>query len=169
MLLANRWDHRADLWALGCSVSLTTARALHGKSLTVCVQIFELIVGYPPFDNIMPTKEGLVKEWIAALGSPPKEWTTPLARVTLSGEVVTASMPASILTASADDEIEPMSISDWLLECYFDDEKTPSLSEADVRDAGEVIESLLRYDAAERPSAESVLGFRWFNQTPKSI
>jgi len=38
------------------------------------VKIFELIVGYPPFDNLMPKKDDLIREWVSMLGDLPEEW-----------------------------------------------------------------------------------------------
>lgn len=41
-------------------------------------KIFELIVGYPPFDNFMPNKVDLVREWISMFGKLPEEWAKDL-------------------------------------------------------------------------------------------
>lgn len=41
-------------------------------------QIFELIVGYPPFDNFLPNKDDLIREWISMFGDLPKEWNNLL-------------------------------------------------------------------------------------------
>jgi len=37
-------------------------------------KIFELVVGYPPFDNFMPKKDELIREWVSMFGDLPKEW-----------------------------------------------------------------------------------------------
>ena len=37
-------------------------------------KIFELVVGYPPFDNFMPNKDELIREWISMFGDLPEEW-----------------------------------------------------------------------------------------------
>ena len=34
----------------------------------------ELIVGYPPFDNLMPNRDDLIREWVSMLGDLPQEW-----------------------------------------------------------------------------------------------
>ena len=41
-------------------------------------KIFELIVGYPPFDNLMPNKDDLIREWIWMFGKLPEEWPKDL-------------------------------------------------------------------------------------------
>lgn len=41
-------------------------------------KIFELIVGYPPFDNLMPSKDDLIREWISMFGKLPEEWPKDL-------------------------------------------------------------------------------------------
>ena len=41
-------------------------------------KIFELIVGYPPFDNFMPSKDDLIREWVSMFGDLPEEWREDL-------------------------------------------------------------------------------------------
>ena len=41
-------------------------------------KIFELVVGYPPFNNFMPEKDELIREWISMFGDLPDEWTDGL-------------------------------------------------------------------------------------------
>ncbi|KAL8838478.1 MAG: hypothetical protein Q9176_005030 [Flavoplaca citrina] len=36
--------------------------------------IFELVVGYPPFDNFMPNQDDLIREWVSMFGDVPEEW-----------------------------------------------------------------------------------------------
>ena len=42
------------------------------------IKIFELVVGYPPFDNILPNKDDLVREWVSMFGDLPEEWRQSL-------------------------------------------------------------------------------------------
>lgn len=38
------------------------------------LQLFELVMGFPPFDNIIPTKTRLARQWISMFGLLPKDW-----------------------------------------------------------------------------------------------
>ena len=42
------------------------------------MKIFELIVGYPPFDNLMPKRDDLIREWMSMFGDPPEEYRNGL-------------------------------------------------------------------------------------------
>ena len=37
-----------------------------------------MVVGYPPFDNFMPKKYDLIREWVSVFGGLPEEWREAL-------------------------------------------------------------------------------------------
>lgn len=47
--------------------------------------MFELVVGYPPFDNSMPNKDDLIREWVSMFGDLPEEWSEDLPPTTANG------------------------------------------------------------------------------------
>lgn len=54
-------------------------------------------------------------------------------------------------------ELDVGSLTDWLRETYYDDDKPPSLTDTDLEKVGELLLRLLRYRPSERPSAGEIL------------
>ena len=49
-------------------------------------KIFELVVGYAPFDNFMPNKDDLIREWVSMFGDLPGEWREGLPSLRATGK-----------------------------------------------------------------------------------
>ena len=47
------------------------SRKLSSLTLT---EIFELVVGYPPFDNLQPNKDRLIQQMAESIGTLPEKW-----------------------------------------------------------------------------------------------
>ncbi|MCJ1425254.1 hypothetical protein MMC29_003142 [Sticta canariensis] len=130
-VLTSQWDLQADIWSLGCT-------------------IFELVVGYPPFDNFMPEKDELIREWISMFGDLPDEWRDGL------------PSPRAI----EDLESERVTLCDWLHETYFDDDKKQYFSKADIDTLGTLLQSVMQYRPSDRPRASDLLNHTWFQRNP---
>ncbi|ERF70296.1 hypothetical protein EPUS_06337 [Endocarpon pusillum Z07020] len=127
VILTSQWDSRIDIWSLGCT-------------------IFEIIVGYPPFDNMMPTREGLVREWIAMFGQLPEGW----------------SDRAADHKENADSVIEPVTLRKWLFDTYFENDKKADFSGTDMERLADLLASMLTYLPCARPQAAELLEHAWF-------
>lgn len=109
--------------------------------------IFELVTGQPPFDNLMPDKGRLIQEWMATFGGLPAEWRqhTP---------------------TEATSDLESMSITDWLHDCYFDQDRRPDYAEEHLEWLGDLLTKMMRWKPKDRLSAQEVLQHKWFAQNP---
>ena len=56
------------------------------------MKIFELVVGYPPFDNFMPHKDELIREWVSMFGDLPQEWREGLPSPSATGMYMSPSL-----------------------------------------------------------------------------
>ncbi|KAK2762319.1 hypothetical protein FQN54_001329 [Arachnomyces sp. PD_36] len=128
VIFNDTWDHRVDTWSMGCT-------------------LFELIVGYPPFDNIFQTKEGLVREMIGFFGELPQRWKDQWQEMNRS---------------HANDHYELMSLEEWLRDTYFDDDKKQDLSQSDINSVGIILQQMMRFEPTARPSIGEILGNAWF-------
>lgn len=147
-------NQAADVWSFACMT-------------------FLLVTETQAFCHI-PTKQRLVRDWVAAFGELPSEWRNhPDAKVELS-------------------ETKSRSIAAWLHECYFLDwdedeeelgvipgnedelfggnikaqENVPEFSEQDIQCLGELLTMMMRYRPEERPTMSQVLAHRWFTKNP---
>lgn len=112
---------------------------------------FELVTGQPPFDNIMPDKGRLIQEWIATFGDLPIEWRADYSNVEQSADV------------------EPLSLTDWLHDCYFNEEKRPEFAEEHLEWLGDLITKMMCYSPEDRLSTQGILEHQWFAQNPFNI
>lgn len=132
---------------------------MHGTFIPVIVmslrnfshmrKIFQLVVGYPPFDSIMPSKEGLVREWVAMFGDLPEEWHPYLPR------------------SKADTiPIDQVTLADWLHDTYFDEDKKADFAEAHIEELGDLLQSMMQYRPPDRPRISEILAHPWFRKNP---
>lgn len=54
--------------------------------------MFQLIVGYPPFDNFMPNKDDLIRDWVSMFGDLPEEWREDLPLTRATGKWISTSV-----------------------------------------------------------------------------
>lgn len=54
-------------------------------------------------------------------------------------------------------ELDVGSLTDWLRETYYDDDKPPSLTDTDLERVGGLLLRLLQYRPSDRPSAGEIL------------
>ncbi|KAL1582020.1 hypothetical protein WHR41_09422 [Cladosporium halotolerans] len=102
--------------------------------------IFALIVGYPPFDSFLFKEQELVSQWIGTFGELPSEW-----------------QGYSTLQDIDQAELDVGSLTDWLRETYYDDDRPPSLTDTDLERVGGLLLRLLQYRPSDRPSAGEIL------------
>ncbi|KAI4259249.1 MAG: hypothetical protein L6R42_004663 [Xanthoria sp. 1 TBL-2021] len=111
--------------------------------------MFELMVGYPPFDNVMPNKDNLIRNWIATFGPLPDKWTghSPVSR-------------------TGNEDLDQSNLADWLHDTYFEDEKPVGFAEAHIEMAGEMLQSIMQYQPTDRPRLSQILDHPWFEKNP---
>ena len=74
-------------------------------------------------------------------------------------------MDASNTNSQADQaELDVESLTEWLRETYYDDDKPPFFSQTDIEKIGEFLLRILRYRHSERPSAREILSDPLFGQ-----
>lgn len=112
--------------------------------------IFERVTGQPPFDNLMPAKAPLVLEWIAMFGDVPEEW----------------GQQAQLVVGDRKDEIPAASLSDWLLETYFDSMRKVEFERKDIQRLGNLLTQMMRYRPQDRLAFQDVLKHEWFAENP---
>ncbi|KAI4227925.1 MAG: hypothetical protein LQ349_006631 [Xanthoria aureola] len=129
-LFDNEWGTEADVWSLGGTM-------------------FEFIVGYPPFDNIIPDRDVLIRNWVSTFGPLPDKWTrhSPVSRMGTEG-------------------IDQSNLADWLHDTYFDDDKPVGFAEAHIEMAGDLLQSIMQYQPTDRPRLSSILEHPWFEKNP---
>lgn len=111
--------------------------------------MFELIVGYPPFDNFMLKKHDLIQDWVSMFGPLPEEWKHLY------------SIPEAEVVA-----LDQVSLPDWLHDTYFDDDKTVGFAEGHIEEAGELLQAMMQYRPEDRPNISKVLQHAWFQKNP---
>ncbi|KAL8689210.1 MAG: hypothetical protein Q9224_004693 [Gallowayella concinna] len=111
--------------------------------------MFEFIVGHPPFDTIMANRDGLIREWVAMFGPLPDEWGHHL--------------PSP---GSSSEDLDEVTLSDWLHECYFDDDKPAGFAEAHIELVGDLLQSIMQYRPKDRLSISQILQHPWFEKNP---
>ncbi len=111
--------------------------------------MFELIVGYPPFDNFMLLKHDLIQDWVSKLGPLPEEWQQLY------------SIPEAEIVA-----YDQISLPDWLHDTYFDEDKRVGFAEAHIEEVGELLQSMMQYRPEDRPNISKLLQHAWFQKNP---
>ena len=59
-------------------------------------KIFEMVIGYPPFDNFMPDKDGLIRQWVSMLGDLPEELREGLPSPEATGTSMSTSLSRTV-------------------------------------------------------------------------
>ncbi|KKZ61962.1 hypothetical protein EMCG_03555 [[Emmonsia] crescens] len=127
VIFQDSFDHRVDIWSMGCT-------------------IFELVVGYPPFDNLMVTKNHLIQQMIISIRDLPKEWKSRY-------------KPPDTKDFYME---ESFSLESWLHETYFDEDKKMDLSKAEIEMLAILLRRMIQYDRERRPSPSELLRDPWF-------
>ncbi|KAL8968070.1 MAG: hypothetical protein Q9197_005072 [Variospora fuerteventurae] len=130
-------------------VSTVSQRGSNIMKLLGTPQMFELVVGYPPFDNLMPNKDDLIREWVSMLGNLPQKWAR--------------HFPCS---EPDDVELDQVTLPDWLHDTYFDEGKKRDFAEAHIEELGELLQSMMQYCPSNRPGVSELLKSPWFQKNP---
>jgi serine/threonine protein kinase len=111
-------------------------------------QIFELVIGRPPFDSVNTRPTSLVSQMMDLTSdAPPKRWKYHW----LATEA--ASMSDS----------EGHTLQSWLDKVYFDKRKCQDLSQEGIEKVGEILKRLLVFEPGSKASAADVLRDPWFH------
>ncbi len=65
-----------------------------------------------------------------------------------------------------DQDLESVTLSDWLCETYFDENKRTYFSRADVAAVGALLHQIMQYRPSDRPQASELLHHDLFQQNP---
>ena len=139
-------------------------------------------MGYPPFDNILPQKDELVREWVSMFGDLPTEWGKDLPshkdistyisipRLGFSHQSLYTPkhqfFPKKLIFMQEESEFDSTSLRDWLHQTYFEDDKKPNFSRRDINTLGDLLDSMLQYRPSDRPQASDLLKYPWLRQDP---
>lgn len=97
----------------------------------------------------MPNKDDLIPEWVSMFGPLPEEWR--------------AHIPPPEIGFP---ELEEVTLTDWLHDTYFDDNKTTCFAEEHIEVAGELLQSIMEYRPLDRPQISGLLVHPWFRENP---
>jgi serine/threonine-protein kinase SRPK3 len=138
-------DYRVDLWSMGCMVSLDIKRNIESLYLR---QLFELVVGQPPFDNFMTTPTILVRQMLEIANDElPERW----------------EQTWRAMNSASPGEKSGYTLQEWLEEMYFDGERNNDLTREVILTVGKLVRSMLQFEPSKRASAEKMLQDPWFN------
>lgn len=62
--------------------------------------------------------------------------------------------------------MDGVTLTDWLRETYFDDQKRTYFSEKDIEAVGGLLQSMMQYRPSNRPRASQLLNHKWFQTNP---
>lgn len=160
VVLGDKFDHRVDLWSLGCLVCLSllqTARRGVTSETYPCGQVFELLTGQPPFDVLMLTPEDLLSQMKeSATDQLPQRWTELVKRLGQS-----SSGPEARDGEKNEEATDSQTLQQWLEEVYFNEDKKAELNREDVRKVGDLVGRLLYFEPSLRANASSLLEDPW--------
>ncbi|KPM42257.1 hypothetical protein AK830_g4292 [Neonectria ditissima] len=140
VVLGDSFDHRVDLWSMGCL-------------------LFELFTRQPPFDVLMLTPGTLVEQMEElATDRLPEPWTERANRLR------ELSVGSSQTEDEEDKTASTHALQQWLEEVYFDEGKKAELSPEDVRKLGELVTKMLWFEPSSRGTASSLLKSTWLSQ-----
>lgn len=133
--------------------------------------MFELITGYPLFDDGLASKDVLVRDWISTLGPLPDEWkdhVPPKAVDTESDEGPltdrlheTYFEPHRLYERYCEDDVAAC-----FAEAHFEDNKTVRFAEAHIEVLEELLDSMMQYRPSDRPPIFELLKHPWFEKNP---
>ncbi|MCJ1253632.1 hypothetical protein MMC24_001444 [Lignoscripta atroalba] len=126
------WDCQVDIWSMGCT-------------------IFELVVGYPPFDNLQPNKDRLIQQMAESIGTLPEKWKV-------------AWKKSYDHAGGCSEHGDPVSLERWLEETYFDEDKKQDLSPANIQTLGALLRQMLRFNPGARPPVTELVRHPWFSE-----
>ncbi|KAI0140538.1 kinase-like domain-containing protein [Xylariaceae sp. FL1272] len=138
VVLGDVFDHRVDLWSMGCL-------------------IFELFTGQPPFDVSSMMTPGMLMDQMEELATDkvPERWAKRAN--CLRGPLVDPGQREDEHGKTASTN----ALQEWLEEVYFDEEKRAQLSAEDVREIGKLVSAMLRFEPRSRSTASSLLQNAW--------
>jgi serine/threonine-protein kinase SRPK3 len=109
-------------------------------------QIFELVVGQPPFDSIMATPVSLVNQMLeTASDELPERWQHKW----------------RIMDSTWTGDKTKNTLQEWLEESYFDGVRKEDLTREDIVTVGKLVGKLLRFEPETRTSAQEILQDPW--------
>lgn len=139
VLLNQRFDHRVDLWSMGCL-------------------IFELFTGQPPFDGSMLTPGILFSQMEEfATDGLPEPWAEPASRLRES------SGRLDMVEGETNQSKGRQELQRWLEEVYLDEDKQQELSSEDLRKVAELVSRMLRFKPSKRATASDLLADAWLS------
>lgn len=113
----------------------------------IFLQLFELVVGQPPFDSFMITPTILVRQMLEMANDElPERWQR-------TWRAMDSASPG---------EKSGYTLQEWLEEIYFDEEKNQDLTREDILKVGQIVRSMLQFEPSKRASAGEVLRDSWF-------
>ncbi|KAG9255598.1 serine protein kinase [Emericellopsis atlantica] len=139
VVFEDNFDHRVDLWSMGCL-------------------LFELFAGQTPFDVLMLTPgilTGQMEDF--ATDKLPKRWVERANR--LKEESI------DFVQAGREEEgaVSTHTLQQWLEEIYFDQGKSAELSLEDVRKLAELVSKMLYFEPSSRATASALLKDTWLS------
>jgi serine/threonine-protein kinase SRPK3 len=123
---------------------ITNEDEAHIRPLTT--EIFELIVGQPPFDSIMATPVSVVRQMLEPTSDElPERW-----------QAKSRAMDSSWTGDKTENNLQ-----EWLEETYFDGVRREDLKREDIGKVDELVSRLLRFEPETGAEARDILRDPW--------